>query len=620
VASPTALESEQLRELEGLYQQWLPLTERLFSLRDNQLKNQPALKLLHERGEVPISMILREITQMLELQEQRALSIEDAVLLRKLVKFKTSFTLQVAALRGYLTTRNASFRFDYAVNTRANATAWQALTQSKPLLTAEQQASLTKIEQARNKFLPLPDKMFAVVKGDRYREDLYLFQTKSQPVADNMLALLNQIVANEQQSLMIDLKQGNDSLTLALIQTVVMVLLAMAMAILLALTLRRQIADPIKRLTQVTTQIADGDLDARAIVESRDEIGTLAKTFNQMTQSLKQSQETLQDYSRTLECRVEERTQELQVKNAQLGQTLMDLKKAQTQLIQTEKMSGLGQLVAGIAHEINNPVNFIHGNTLHANQCTQDLLDLLELYEKYYPHPVAEIANKAEAIDLAFMREDLPKIMTSMQVGTDRIRAIVLSLRVFSRLDEAEVKDVNIHEGIDSTLMILQNRLKAKPSHPEIQIIKQYGNLPKIECYAGQLNQVFMNILTNAIDALEERMGNEEWGMGHEVASQCSTLNAQCSIPTIWIRTEVKQNQVAIAFADNGPGMPETVRQRLFDPFFTTKAVGKGTGLGLSISHQIVTEKHNGSLTCHSTPGAGTEFLIEIPIRQNCPT
>lgn len=597
---PNSLKPKQLQKLQGLYQRWLPLTDRLFSLRDHQLKNQPALKLLHEQGEVPIAVILREVNRLIELQEQRYLSAEDAVLLRKLMDLKSSFTLQVSALRGYLTTRNSSFRFDYAVNARANASAWQELIQSKPLLTSDQQARLVTIQQARDRFLALPESMFAAVESDRYREDLYLFQTASQPVADDMLTLLNQIVANEQQSLTFDLEKGNDSLTSALVQTIVMVFLALTVAILLALNLRRQITNPIKRLIQATTQITNGNLDTRAVVESRDEIGALAATFNQMTDSLKQSRETLEEYSRTLECRVEERTQELQVKNEQLGKTLVDLKKAQAQLIQTEKMSGLGQLVAGIAHEINNPVNFIHGNTLHANQYTQDLLDLLELYEKYVPKPGTEISNKVKAIDLNFLREDLPKVMTSMKVGTDRIRDIVLSLRTFSRLDEADVKAVDIHAGIDSTLMILHNRLKEKPSHPEIQVIRQYGNLPKIECYAGQLNQVFMNILTNAIDALEEAM------------EQGSDL-----VPTITIRSEpIDQNWVAISFTDNGMGMPETVQQRLFDPFFTTKAVGKGTGLGLSISHQIVTEKHNGSLTCRSTLGAGTEFLVEIPIRQ----
>lgn len=599
--SSTTLELNQLQKLQRRYQQWLPLTDRLLSLRNNQLENQPALKLLHDQGDVPIAVVLQEAAQLLKWQEQRSPSTENAVLLRKLVNFQSSFTLQVSALRGYLTTRNSSFRFDYVANAKANEAAWQALLQSKALLTAEQQASLAKIEQAREPFLQLPETMFAAVEGDRYREDLYLFQTESQPVADEMLAVLDQIVVDQQQSLTNDLKQGNESLISAQIQTGVMVLLAIAIAMLLALTLRRQIADPIKRLTRVTTQIADGDLTARAIVESRDEIGVLAATFNQMASSLKQSQETLQDYSRTLEHRVEERTQELQIKNDQLGQTLIDLKKTQAQLVQTEKMSGLGQLVAGIAHEINNPINFIHGNTLHANQCTQDLLNLLNLYEKYYPKPVAEIADKAEEIDLDFMREDLPKMMASMKTGTERIRGIVQSLRVFSRLDEADVKEVDLHDGIDSTLLILQNRLKAKPSHPEIQVIKQYGNLPNVDCYAGQLNQVFMNILVNAIDALEEALDQG---------------SCQAS-PTITIRSElVKPNWVAIAIADNGTGMPETVQNRLFEPFFTTKTVGKGTGLGMSISHQIVTEKHNGSLTCRSTPGQGTEFLIQIPIRQ----
>ena len=286
--------------------------------------------------------------------------------------------------------------------------------------------------------------------------------------------------------------------------------------------------------------------------------------------------------------------------------TLRKLQRTQTQLVQSEKMSALGQLVAGVAHEINNPVNFIYGNLNHAQEYTQDLLQLLQTYQQYYSQPVPEVQALVEALELDFLIEDLPKLLSSMKVGADRIKKIVTSLRNFSRMDESEVKDVDIHEGIDSTLMILQNRLKAKPDHPAVQVIKEYGNLPLVECYAGQLNQVFMNIITNALDAIEERDG----ARSHQEIQQHPSYIRICSEVT-------GADQVRIRIADNGPGMSEAVQQRLFDPFFTTKSVGKGTGLGMSISYSIVTERHGGSLQCFSTPGKGTELVIEIPSRQS---
>lgn len=290
----------------------------------------------------------------------------------------------------------------------------------------------------------------------------------------------------------------------------------------------------------------------------------------------------------------------------QLETTLQELQQAQAQLIQSEKMSSLGQLVAGVAHEINNPVNFIYGNLAPAREYTSDLLRLLELYHSIYPNPTPEILEEMEAIDLEFLQEDLPKLLSSMEVGADRIRQIVLSLRNFSRLDEAEMKAVNIHEGIDSTLLILQNRLKVKSDYPGVEVIKEYGQLPLVECYAGQLNQVFMNILTNAIDALDD------------YHKQRPLEEVQANPGKIWIQTQHnrEKDRAVIRLKDNGAGMSESVRSRLFNPFFTTKPVGKGTGLGLAISHQIIIEKHNGTLECFSSPGQGTEFLIEIPLHQ----
>ncbi|MFH7024690.1 MAG: PAS domain S-box protein [Heteroscytonema crispum UTEX LB 1556] len=282
---------------------------------------------------------------------------------------------------------------------------------------------------------------------------------------------------------------------------------------------------------------------------------------------------------------------------------LKELENTQAQLIQTEKMSSLGQLVAGVAHEINNPVNFIYGNINPANDYTQDLLNLISLYQQYYPEPAEAIQTCVEEIDLDFIKEDLPKILSSLKIGAERIRQIVLSLRNFSRLDESEMKEVDIHEGIDSTLFILQNRLKENRNHPAIEVIKQYSNLPKIECYPGQLNQVFMNILTNAIDAIDELL-MINYNLGDNYQGK------------ITISTEVNHsNQVIIKIADNGCGMTEEIKNKIFDPFFTTKAVGYGTGLGMSISYKII-EKHGGKLQCFSTPGQGTEFAFAIPVRQ----
>ncbi|MBD1830138.1 PAS domain S-box protein [Microcoleus vaginatus GB1-A2] len=311
---------------------------------------------------------------------------------------------------------------------------------------------------------------------------------------------------------------------------------------------------------------------------------------------------------------------QLKHKNHQLEQTLKQLGRTQAQLIQAEKMSGLGQLVAGIAHEINNPVSFIYGNIIYASEYAKNLLELCSLYQAHYPKPVAVIAEFAEQIELEFMKEDFPDLLKSIQTGADRIRQIVLSLRNFSRLEESDIKRVDIHEGIDSTLLILQHRLRENGRTRNIEIVKEYGKLPPVQCYVGQLNQVFMNIVSNAIDALANvRNRKLELASSSEGERQdFPTLPLSCdALPCIRIRTEVlENNRVAIAISDNGSGMAESVKSRIFDPFFTTKPVGKGTGLGLSICYQIVVERHGGTLRCMDAPGGGTEFAIEIPIRQ----
>ncbi|MEG4229546.1 PAS domain S-box protein [Microcoleus sp. N9_B2] len=314
--------------------------------------------------------------------------------------------------------------------------------------------------------------------------------------------------------------------------------------------------------------------------------------FSQDITTRKQADE----YLRQSEARERSRSRELE-------SALLELRSTQSQLIQTEKMSSLGQLVAGIAHEINNPVNFIHANIDYLKQYTTQLIDLVTLYEHEYPEPNPKIVDRIQEIDLDFMAEDLIKIVGSMQVGTERIRQIVLSLRNFSRLDESAMKPVDIHAGIDSTLLILQHRLKSHDSRPAIEVIKEFGKVPLVECYASQLNQVFMNIIANGIDAIEERY--------HQLSvPQSETKSGRIAIST----GVTPQNTVRVEISDNGTGIPEGIVDRIFNPFFTTKAVGKGTGLGMSIAHSIVVEKHKGKIDCISSIGCGTTFKIEIPI------
>ncbi|MEH2381553.1 MAG: GAF domain-containing protein [Nostoc sp.] len=290
----------------------------------------------------------------------------------------------------------------------------------------------------------------------------------------------------------------------------------------------------------------------------------------------------------------------------ELTQALQELKQTQTRLIQGEKMAGLGQLLAGVAHEINNPISFISGNLIHLNEYTQELLNVVKLYRQNSSF-LPTLQQQIDKTDLDFLMEDLPKTVESMKVGTERICEIVLSLRNFSRTDEVELKPVDIHEGLDSTLLILGHRLKNNNERPAIEIVKEYGSLPLLECYPAQLNQVFMNLLSNSIDALEEKLKT--------IQQRYLKLSQTCPIIplTIWISTQAVNNQIVIRIADNGLGISEEVRSHIFDPFFTTKAIGKGTGLGLSISYQIVVEKHHGQIKCSSKPGEGTEFLIEIP-------
>ncbi len=377
-------------------------------------------------------------------------------------------------------------------------------------------------------------------------------------------------------------------------------------ATILAIATTKAIAHPIQNLTKISQRaIQESNFDLQAQVETRDEVGSLATSFNQLLYSVKnllqhqqEAKEKLEYYNQNLEQRVDERTNELNDKNIYLKKLLEELHQTQVQMLQSEKMSALGQMVAGIAHEVNNPVNFIHANLDYLEEYSQSLIRITQTYQQYCPKLPENIQQDIEYIDVDFIIEDLNKVIKSMTVGTTRIRDIVKSLRNFSRLDEAEFKTVDLHEGIDGTLMILNHRLKAQADHPAIEVIKEYGQLPLVECYTGQLNQVFMNLLSNGIDALEGLTYNYPEG----------------KTPTITISSQVtSENRVLISIADNGSGIPEDIRSKLFNPFFTTKPVGKGTGLGLSISYQIV-EKHGGKIWCDSTLGQGTKFMIEIPV------
>lgn len=299
-----------------------------------------------------------------------------------------------------------------------------------------------------------------------------------------------------------------------------------------------------------------------------------------------------------LENRVIERT-------AELSEAIQELKQSQLQLVQSEKMSALGQLVAGVAHEINNPAGFITGNLSHLAEYTSKLINHLQIYHRLYPNTPEEIVINAKQIYLDELIREIPEIITSMEVGIDRICNISTSLRNFSRSDISTKVEFDIHQGLESTLMILKPRLKSSKKHPEIEVIKQYGNLPLIECYPGQLNQVFMNLIANAIDALEESISGVE---KHKIHNAILTIRITTNV-------DYQRDLVTIAIKDNGLGMSLEVQNQAFEQFFTTKGVGKGTGLGLSISRQIIEEKHQGKITCVSSVGNGAEFVIEIPIK-----
>jgi signal transduction histidine kinase len=410
--------------------------------------------------------------------------------------------------------------------------------------------------------------------------------------------------------------------------TIILCLGALAVAIVLGIFTSRWITKPILKLSQAAQSISAGNLNQRVDIANDDrftpkvdELEILAQAFNQMTEQLHESFNALEQSNEALEQRVDERT-------ANLTDALQTLRNTQLQLIQTEKLSSLGQLVAGIAHEINNPINFIYGNTGYARAYIQDLLHVLQVYRQEYPQPTPAVQQVSEAIDLDFLIEDLQNILQSMHVGAERIREIVLALKNFSRLNQAEKKLADIHEGIEASLFILQHRLESEQAKAKINVIKDYGEIPLVDCYPGQLNQVFMNLLSNAIDALENRAENPQSVNGQRyepdqrdrpdvLLEHTRTTATLDFVPTIWIHTAISdRHSILINIADNGIGIDEATLPKLFDPFFTTKPVGKGTGLGLAISYQIVVEKHSGHLTCTSSTHK-TEFIVEIPLQHS---
>ncbi len=383
--------------------------------------------------------------------------------------------------------------------------------------------------------------------------------------------------------------------TLILIMGIVIILFFMGMLI------RKNILYPLQALNQAVINSKETAIFIMPKKMPTNEIKFLARTFQNVFEKLESQEQLKQEITQRqkIEAILRESEARERSKAEELEYLLIELKKAQAQLVQNEKMSSLGQLVAGVAHEINNPVNFIYGNIQYLQEYIDTLLKVIKQYQQGWEDE-AEFINLCSELDLDFIQEDLPKLFGSMKSGTHRIREIVLSLRNFSRLDESNFKAVDIHEGIESTLMILQHRLKKQSTRPAIQVIKHYGKLSLLECHAGKMNQVFLNLLTNAIDTLEEKMKNQEL------------------LPTITIHTSLIDGEfVKISITDNGLGMTENIQNEMFNPFFTTKPVGQGIGMGMSISYQIVNIIHKGKLDCYSVDGQGTEFVITIPIHQS---
>lgn len=412
-----------------------------------------------------------------------------------------------------------------------------------------------------------------------------------------LLEMMSFIQQSQQRQTFADISVQNARILRTQIVALSM-LLSISIATILAIYTSRAIARPLETVTQIAQQASEEvNFALQVPVVTQDEVGMVAIALNRLISRVSEYTQELEIAHETLEKRVAERTEELSENHQQLTAALQALQERQAQLIQNEKMSSLGQMVAGVAHEINNPINFIYGNLDYTNSYVQDLLDLLQLYQQHYPVPTAAIQEKMGSIDLEFLTEDFSQILLSMKSGTDRIRKIILSLRNFSRLDESEIKTIDIHEGIESTLLLLNHRFQS-----EIRVVKKYGDLTLVECYPSLLNQVFMNMINNAIDALQE--DQKKGGFVDET-------------PTIIIQTsQIERDRITISFWNNGSAIPSELLGKLFDPFFTTKPVGQGTGLGLTICYQII-ERHKGKIEVFSAPDKGTEFVISLPITRS---
>lgn len=494
-----------------------------------------------------------------------------------------------------------------AVATSENSVALMQFLQSS-------QGTIGDYFQQMEAFLKQTDPQKLSIAEVRSRQS-WLLKFSTSPASLKFDALLDNLVdlieSNRQEQARAEAALA-DAKTLRTDIIILSMLLSISIAALLAILTSRAIARPLESVTQVAQRATkESNFELQAPITTKDEVGLLAAALNGLMQRVTEHTQELQAVHQTLEKRVEARTAELWHKNEELEeahhhlqqlngelvsqahelhQALQDLRQTQAQLIQTEKMSSLGQMVAGFAHEINNPITFVAANLNYASTYMMQLISLVQLYQQQYPHPPEPLQVQIADLDADFLVEDLPKVLASMRAGTDRIRQLVLSLRNFSRLDEAEMKPADIHEGIDNTLLILNHRLT-----PEIKVVKQYSELPLVECYPAQLNQVFMHLLNNAIDAL---------------LSQPNSVQKQ-----ILIRTELsKFNQIKIQIIDNGPGISREVCGKLFDPFFTTKPVGQGTGLGLAICYQVI-EKHGGKIEVNSEVEQGAEFIVTLPVQ-----
>ncbi len=428
----------------------------------------------------------------------------------------------------------------------------------------------------------LPQLQAAAQTGDEITHQMVL---DDQPVLAQILPfnspLFKQTANRGLAVAIIDLRSMQREIRMTLItSTTIFMLEILLILLLMGVVIRRVVLKPLKHLNHAVEYSRETGIFEIPQLLLDNEIRFLATTFERVFNQRQRAEKQLKQQTKNLEW------------------ALQELKQTQAQLVHSEKMSSLGQIVAGVAHEINNPVNFIHANLSHLQDYIRDLAELIQLYDQMFPETSSEIKIKTNEIDLDFVTEDITKILNSMRVGTERIRDIVKSLQTFARMDEAKLKSVNLHEGMNSTLMILENRFNQQSDQTQIKVIKEYDDLPPITCYPGQLNQVFMNILSNAVDALE-----------------LVETKDKDQPKTIHIKTQkLDENWVEVMIADNGSGITEAVQSKIFDPFFTTKPVGKGTGLGLSMSYQIIVEHHQGQLECYSQLNQGTQFRIKIPI------